>query len=78
MVVLIEAVEKTIYNYTQKYGRLAVETIIKFDLKKEFSVHFIKELSGKVHIEYTKLIKEKHPHLAKPKKIKPHSRARIH
>ena len=78
MVVLIEAVEKTISNYAQKHGRLAVETIIKFDPKKEFSVHFIKEISGKVHIEYTRLITEKHPHLGKPRKPRPHTRARIH
>jgi len=79
LVVLIEAVENTISNYAQKHGRLAVETIIKLDFKKEHTCsHLIKDLSGKVHIEYTKLIKKKHPHLLKPKKLKPHTRARIH
>ena len=79
LVVLIEAVENTIFNYTQKHGRSAVESIIKLDFKKEHTCsHLIKDLSGKVHIEYTKLIKKKHPHLLKPKKLKPHTRARIH
>lgn len=78
LVVLIEAVENTISNYAQKHGRLGIDAIIKFDPKKEFSSHFIKDLSGKVHIEYTRLITEKHPHLGKPKKPRPHTRARLH
>lgn len=79
LVVLIDAVENTIFNYTQKHGRSAVESIIKLDFRKEHTYsHLIKDLGGKVHIEYAKLIKEKHSHLAKPKKSKPHTRARIH
>lgn len=80
LVVLIDAVEKTISNYAQKQGRsAAIETIINLDFEKEPTCSFlIKDLSGKVHIEYAKLIKEKHSHLAKPKKSKPHTRARIH
>jgi hypothetical protein len=78
LVVLINAVEKTISNYTQKSGISGIEIIIKFDPKKEIFSDFIRHLSGDVHIEYTKLIKEKHPHLFKPKKPKSHTRARIH
>jgi hypothetical protein len=78
LAVLREAVEKTITVFINKTGSLGVETLIAFDPKKESSVHLIKELSNKTHIEYSKIIKEKHTHLHKPAKVKPHTRARIH
>lgn len=55
-----------------------IGAIINYSKDSPLFKMLIKETSADSCLKYRERMLEKHPHLAKPKKLKPHTRARIH